>query len=99
MLRSFALALRLLSILPVALIIAACGLNSRPVTVADHPPAADLRCQAEPPAPAEDASVNDALAFDGAALLAGRDCRDALARTCSWHVERGAKALICAPRD
>jgi len=36
------------------------------------------------------------LRFDLAALLAGRACRDALARVCGWHVERGA-AVTCAP--
>jgi hypothetical protein len=34
-----------------------------------------------------------------AVLLAGRDCRDALARVCAWHVERGAEGLVCAPRE
>jgi hypothetical protein len=28
-------------------------------------------------------------AFNDAVLLAGRGCRDALARVCRWHVERG----------
>lgn len=28
-------------------------------------------------------------AFNDAVLLAGRGCRDALARVCQWHVERG----------
>lgn len=32
------------------------------------------------------------LAFDAQALVAGRSCRDALARVCAWHVARGAKA-------
>jgi hypothetical protein len=31
----------------------------------------------------------DALAFDRDALLAGRSCRDALARVCAWHRARG----------
>lgn len=35
-------------------------------------------------------------AFNNAVLLAGRACRDALRRTCAWHVERGAK-VTCAP--
>lgn len=63
--------------------------------MADHPPPADLRCAPEPEAPGDDATEADALAFDGAALMAGRDCRDALARVCRWHVERGARGLTC----
>lgn len=30
-----------------------------------------------------------ALAFDRAALIAGRSCREALARVCAWHKMRG----------
>lgn len=69
------------------------------MTVASHPPAEDLRCAAEPDAPAlppvgadaADWSAFDAagLAFDRDALIAGRDCRAALARVCRWHVARG----------
>ncbi len=35
-----------------------------------------------------------ALAFDRAALVAGRSCRDALGRVCAWHQARGLK-LSC----
>jgi hypothetical protein len=38
--------------------------------------------------PAFDAAGLD---FDRAALLAGRACRDALARACRWHRDRGAE--------
>ncbi|HEX7821062.1 MAG TPA: hypothetical protein VF463_10635 [Sphingobium sp.] len=31
------------------------------------------------------------LDFDIAALAAGRSCRDALARACRWHADRGMK--------
>ena len=35
-----------------------------------------------------------ALDFDRAALIAGRSCRDALARVCGWHKARGQK-VVC----
>jgi hypothetical protein len=35
-------------------------------------------------------------AFNDAVLLAGRGCRDALARVCRWHQTRGA-AVTCPP--
>jgi hypothetical protein len=51
-----------------------------------------------PPAGASDidwaAFDQAALAFDRNALLAGRSCRDALARVCRWHRQRGAE-LTC----
>jgi hypothetical protein len=67
----------------------------------------DLVCLAEPAGltdeqvTADDAS--DAAghgrpneeAFNNAALLAGRDCRDTLGRTCRWHVQRGDKEVDC----
>lgn len=79
--------------------------SSRPATLAvSHPPADDLVCAAEPAAPVPPAtgaididwSAFDAaaLAFDQAALIAGRSCRDALARVCAWHKARGA-AVAC----
>ncbi|MFB2560087.1 hypothetical protein ACEWB4_13415 [Sphingobium sp. sgz301303] len=74
--------------------------SSRPAAPAiSHPPAEDLTCLAEPDAPALiagpvgeiDWSAFDAagLAFDRAVLIAGRSCRDALARVCAWHRSRG----------
>ncbi|WP_161626348.1 hypothetical protein [Sphingobium ummariense] len=64
-----------------------------------HPPADDLACLPEPAAPelpavgADDAAWaafdRAGLAFDRDALLAGRSCRDALARACRWHRDRG----------
>lgn len=55
--------------------------------VVQHPPAEDLICPAEPAVPVGEGA--DYLAFDRDVLLAGRGCRDALARVCRWHVERG----------
>ncbi|MAN10827.1 MAG: hypothetical protein CMN63_00145 [Sphingobium sp.] len=83
----------------------ASGCSSRPAPPAiSHPPADDLRCQDEPTAPLSPAGElsaeqvaafeRDALDFDGAALLAGRSCRDALARVCRWHRARGM-AVTC----
>jgi hypothetical protein len=34
------------------------------------------------------------VSFDAAVRKAGQDCRDALARVCRWHKERGA-AVSC----
>jgi hypothetical protein len=38
-----------------------------------------------------DLTEASADAFDNAVLIAGRLCRDALARVKAWHVARGAK--------
>jgi hypothetical protein len=38
-----------------------------------------------------DADGSAERAWDDAVLLAGRGCRDALARVCRWHVERGLR--------
>jgi hypothetical protein len=35
--------------------------------------------------------------FNDAVLLAGRACRDALARVCRWHAERGDRDVRCPP--
>lgn len=83
--------------LPVLLIMLACGCSRLPAPPAvQHPPAEDLTCPAEPPAPA--LSPDDdltALRFDAAVLVAGRACRDALARVCRWHGERGMTGVAC----
>ncbi|GEM_PF-3667251 len=76
--------------------------SSRPAAPAvSHPPVDDLTCQAEPAAPQLavtpgtdiDWTAFDqaALDFDRAAVIAGRSCRDALARVCAWHKARGQK--------
>ena len=57
--------------------------------ILQHPPAEDLTCPAEPEVPGEGAAAAAYLDFDRDVLLAGRGCRDALARVCRWHVERG----------
>ncbi len=61
---------------------------------ASHPPAVDMTCEREPAALTEEqaAAANGSEledTFNLVALLAGRDCRAALARVCGWHVERG----------
>lgn len=63
-------------------------------TVSSHPPASDLTCAAEPAALtdvqviADVDGVADAI-FNTDALIAGRQCRDALKRVCEWHRMRG----------
>ena len=84
------------------------GCNKPPAPQsASHPPAQDLVCQAEPAGItdaqvlADDASEAAGLgrpneqAFNDQALIAGRDCRDALGRVCHWHLERGDKEVDC----
>lgn len=79
----------------VLLAIAASGCSNRPVRVAaSHPPASDLVCPDEPPALTDEQVRGDTeqlleAQFDDAVLLAGRACRDALARIRAWHVARG----------
>jgi hypothetical protein len=72
----------------------ACSRTPAPPAI-QHPPVDDLVCTAEPPAPAAQASEIDALHFDAAVLIAGRSCREALARACRWHVERGMAGVTC----
>ncbi len=81
----------------VALSIAASGCNRPPERlVVSHPPALDLTCAAEPRA-LTDAEIDADLfgdkerQFTVDALIAGRSCRDAVARVCQWHKDRGAK--------
>ena len=90
------------------LALAASACNNPPVPQsASHPPAADLICLAEPTGltdeqvVADDATEAQGLgrpneeAFNNGVLIAGRDCRDTLARSCRWHVERGDKEVDC----
>lgn len=57
--------------------------------VVQHPNAADLICPAEPDLASSLAADASGLQFEKDVLLAGRGCRDALARVCKWHVMRG----------
>jgi hypothetical protein len=70
--------------------IGACAPNNPPAAIASHPPTADLVCPDEPEVEAALASDPSGVAFDAAVRKAGQDCRDALARVCRWHKERGA---------
>src|SRR4051812_38465049 len=89
--------------LAASLALAACASNRPPAPqTPSHPPAADLRCLAEPNALSEaeaSADNGDAIErdFNDGTLLAGRSCRDALGRVCRWHKERGDPSLICDP--
>lgn len=81
-----------------ALAVSGCS-NPHVTPVSSHPPALDLVCPPEPPALTDEQVIGDTdgtteQAFNDAVLIAGRACRDALARTCAWHRERGA-AVIC----
>lgn len=70
--------------------------SNKPVhTISSHPPVADLMCPAEPAAPGDDATDAVSLLFDSQVLIAGRECRDALARVCAWHVARGMTDARC----
>jgi hypothetical protein len=56
----------------------------------------DLTCPAEPAALTDEQILGDPAGlleqgFNDEALIAGRACRDALARVCQWHKDRGAK--------
>jgi hypothetical protein len=86
----------------------ACERNSLPAPQsASHPPAADLTCVDEAPALTDEQVIADSIsaqaglgkpneraqtAYD---ILAGRSCRDALHRTCVWHVTRGDRDVDC----
>lgn len=75
-------------------ITAACNSNRPPVASASHPPIADLNCPDEPGIVAMMTADPSGVTFDAAVRKAGQDCRDALARVCRWHKERGA-AVTC----
>ena len=84
------------ALIPALLITAACAPNRPPAAPASHPPIADLVCPDEPDIVAALADDPTGLAFDKAAREAGQACRDALARVCRWHKERGAD-VTCPP--
>lgn len=73
-------------------------------TVSSHPPASDLVCAAEPAALTVEQINADLFGtaerqFTVDALMAGRSCRDALARVCQWHKDRGAaEPAVCQSR-
>jgi hypothetical protein len=77
-------------LLAALLTIGASGCNKEPVATISHPPTADLNCPAEPEIEAMLAADPSGVTFDAAVRKAGQDCRDALARVCRWHKERGA---------
>ncbi len=78
-------------LIPALLIIAASGCNNPPAPSASHPPIVDLACPGEPEIAALLAADPSGLSFDVAVRAAGQQCRDALARVCRWHKERGAE--------
>ena len=70
--------------------------NNRPRAASiSHPPSADLACPAEPDIEALLIADPSGLAFDIAVREAGQSCRDALARVCQWHKDRGANLKSC----
>ena len=77
----------LLAALPIT---SACGNSSSRVQTVSSPPSADLVCPAEPDVVAMLSADPSGVTFDAAVRKAGQDCRDALARVCRWHKERGA---------
>jgi hypothetical protein len=81
-------------LLAALLITVACQPNNPPAAPASHPPIADLNCPAEPDVVAMLLADPSGVSFDAAVRKAGQDCRDALARVCRWHKERGA-AVSC----
>jgi hypothetical protein len=88
--------------------LAVSGCNNPPAPQsASHPPALDLVCLAEPPSLTDDQVIADDASqaagvgrpneelFNNGVLIAGRDCRDTLNRSCHWHVTRGDKEVDC----
>lgn len=86
-----------LALIPVLLITSAFSCSSPPASVASHPPSVDLNCPAEPDVVEALAADPSGLAFDVAVRAAGQACRDANARLCRWHKERGAEVICPAP--
>jgi hypothetical protein len=80
-----------------SLSIAASGCSRAPEPkAASHPPALDLVCLPEPVALTDEEVMADVDGsrddrFKAEAIIAGRACRDALARVCQWHRDRGAE--------
>lgn len=83
-----------LALIPALLITNACASNRPPATPASHPPIADLSCPDEPDVVAMLEADPSGVTFDAAVRNAGQECRDALARVCRWHKERGAD-VVC----
>ena len=73
------------------LITSASSCNNPPAPSASHPPIVDLNCPAEPEVVAMLEADPSGVTFDAAVRKAGQECRDALARVCRWHKERGAE--------
>ena len=88
-------------LLAALLAIAASGCSKPPVaTAGSHPPAEDLQCLAEPAAMTDAEVIADIdgradEAWNAMALIAGRSCRDTLARACLWHKLRGMRDAPC----
>jgi hypothetical protein len=80
------------------LITSACACSNQRVASVSHPPSADLTCPLEPDIAAMLAADPTGLTFDVAVREAGQACRDALARVCQWHKDRGAtEPKVCRP--
>jgi hypothetical protein len=80
-----------LALIPVLLITSAFSCSRQPVASASHPPIVDLSCPGEPEIVRLLEQDPTGLAFDAAVREAGEQCRQALARVCRWHKERGAE--------
>jgi hypothetical protein len=85
-----------LTLIAASLAIAVSGCNNKPAVTVSHPPSADLTCPIEPPALTDEQILGDPSGlldqqFNDDAIIAGRACRDALARVCQWHKDRGNK--------
>jgi hypothetical protein len=79
------------------LITSACAGNKPPAAPASHPSIADLTCPDEPDIIALLAADASGLQFDKSVREAGQACRDALARVCRWHKDRGADVTCPVP--
>lgn len=83
-------------LLAVLLTTGACSANSPHAETVSSPPAADLVCPAEPDIAAALLTDPSGLSWDIAVREAGESCRQALARVCRWHQQRGAE-VSCPP--
>jgi hypothetical protein len=86
----------LAKLIAAALIMTASSCNNPPAPAVSRPPIVDLNCPAEPDIVAALAEDPSGLLFDVAVRAAGQACRDALARVCRWHKERGSD-VTCPP--